>query len=95
VVVIKLEDEGFYKGVTKKGYGSKAWEQSSKSQNKKNQELEMQVFQVETIKFIVKTMVKRVSNVELFTTLSEKLKKEQQSHACMHNCMKGWQNTKN
>jgi hypothetical protein len=55
----------------------------------------MQVFQVETIKFIVKTMVKRVSNVELLTTLSEKLKKEQQSHACMHNCMKGWQNTKN
>jgi hypothetical protein len=49
----------------------------------KNQELEMQVFQVETIKFIVKTMVKRVNNVELkLTTLSEKLKKEQQSHAC-------------
>jgi hypothetical protein len=35
VVVIKLEDEGLYRGVTKKGYGSKAWEQSSKSQNKK------------------------------------------------------------
>jgi hypothetical protein len=55
----------------------------------------MQVFQVETIKFIAKTMVKRVSNVELLTTLSEKLKKQQQSHACMHNYMKGWQNTKN
>ncbi len=30
--MIKLEDEGLYRGLTKEGYGGKAWEESSKSQ---------------------------------------------------------------
>jgi hypothetical protein len=76
VVGIKLEDEGLYKGVTKEGYGSKIWQESSKSQNKKSR-IGNASFSSGKNQIYCEHKVKKVNNVELkLTTLNEKLKKE-------------------
>jgi hypothetical protein len=54
--------QGSIKGSYKKGYRSKAWEESFKFLRKKKK-LEMHVFQMEITKSIVEIKVKRVGNL--------------------------------